>query len=91
MHDATDLSLQTPQNTELQRALFSNYYGGSCAKGGISNQLYGWIRGLPLCTGRTTDSQMIKETRILKQQRLFSETDFTHANIPFTNTVDKGF
>lgn len=91
MHDATDLPMPTPENAELQRALFSDYYGGPCAKGGVSNQLCGWIRGLPLCTGRITDSQLIKETGILKQQRLFSEADNTHSDVPFTNTVDKGF
>lgn len=65
MHAAADIPLKIPSNTELQRALFSDDDGGPCAKRGSSNQLCGWIRGIPLMTGRITDSQMIKDSEVL--------------------------
>ncbi|CAJ1962587.1 unnamed protein product [Cylindrotheca closterium] len=73
MHDAAGIPLPCPSKTELQRALFSDYYGTTCAKAGVSNQLCGWIRGMPLMTGRITDSQMIKDSEVLVEQRKFSE------------------
>ena len=47
---------------QLKRAMWSDYYGMACAKGGVSNQLCGWIRAIPLFTGRITDSQMTLHT-----------------------------
>mmetsp|Transcript_31596 Transcript_31596/g.76333 ORF Transcript_31596/g.76333 Transcript_31596/m.76333 type:complete len:492 (-) Transcript_31596:28-1503(-) len=90
MHDATGLPWQCPTDAALQRALFSDYYGTTCAKGGISNQLCGWIRGIPLFTGRISDSQMIKDSKVLVEQRTFSEADAS-SDEPFTNVFDKGF
>mmetsp|Transcript_31595 Transcript_31595/g.76330 ORF Transcript_31595/g.76330 Transcript_31595/m.76330 type:complete len:534 (-) Transcript_31595:28-1629(-) len=90
MHDATGIPLQRPSSAEQQRALYSDYYGTTCAKGGISNQLCGWIRGIPLFTGRISDSQMIKDSKVLVEQRTFSEADAS-SDEPFTNVFDKGF
>mmetsp|Transcript_31594 Transcript_31594/g.76326 ORF Transcript_31594/g.76326 Transcript_31594/m.76326 type:complete len:349 (-) Transcript_31594:129-1175(-) len=90
MHDATGLPWQCPSNAALQRALWSDYYGTTCAKGGISNQLCGWIRGMPLFTGRITDSQMIKDSEIMVAQRKFSEADAS-SDKSFANVLDKGF
>jgi len=70
--------------------MWSDYYGMACAKGGVSNQLCGWIRAIPLFTGRITDSQMIKDSKILEQQKTFSENDATSTK-PFANVFDKGF
>ena len=75
MHDATNLPYQNPSNASQGRSMLSDYYGMACAKGGVSNQLCGWIRGIPLFTGRITDSQMIKDSKILEQQKTFSEND----------------
>jgi hypothetical protein len=91
MHDATAIPWMTPANANQQRALFSDYYGTCCAKAGVSNQLCGWIRGMPLMTGRITDSQMVKDSNILAEQRKFSEAEQNHSDIPFTNVFDKGF
>ncbi|CAJ1931834.1 unnamed protein product [Cylindrotheca closterium] len=89
-HDATGIPLPCPSNAELQRALFSDYYGTTCAKAGVSNQLCGWMRGMPLMTGRITDSQMIKDSEVLVPQRKFSEADHS-SDKPFNNVLDKGF
>ena len=62
MHDATNLPYQNPSNAAQGRAMWSDYYGMACAKGGVSNQLCGWIRAIPLFTGRITDSQMTLHT-----------------------------
>jgi hypothetical protein len=72
----------TPKNANQQRALFSDYYGTCCAKAGVSNQLCGWIQGMPLITGRITDSQMVKDSNILVEQRKFSEAEKNHSDIP---------
>jgi hypothetical protein len=42
-------------------------------------------------TGRITDSQMVKDSNILVDQRKFSEAEKKHSDIPFTNVFDKGF
>jgi len=91
MIDASELVLPSPSDAELQRSLFSDYYGGPVAKAGICNQFCSWIRGLPLCTGRITDSQLVTVTGVLEQQKTFAEADDTHSHIPFTDIVDKGF
>jgi hypothetical protein len=90
MHDATNVPFPTPQNAHLQRAMWSDYYGQCCAKGGISNQLSGWIRTIPLMTGRITDSSLITTSMILKQQKEFAKED-TSSVKPVTNVFDKGF
>ncbi|CAJ1954781.1 unnamed protein product [Cylindrotheca closterium] len=90
MHDATGIPLPCPSKSELQRALFSDYYGTTWVKAGVSHQLCGWIRGMPLMTGRITDSQMIKDSEILVVQRKFSEAD-TSSKEPLNNIFDKGF
>jgi hypothetical protein len=52
MHDNTDVPLTRPSDPDLQKALYSDYYGGCVGKGGgVVLQQCGWIRTLPLCTG----------------------------------------
>ena len=41
MHDMTDVPIDQPGDSELNRATFSKYYGGNCGKGGIFTQLCG--------------------------------------------------
>lgn len=90
MHDATNVPFLNPSGANLQRAMWNDYCGMPCAKGGVSNQLCSWMQGMPLFTGRMTDSQMMKESKILQQQQAFSEADETSSK-PFTNVFDKGF
>ena len=35
IYENTDVPLTKPSDPDLQRALFSEYYGGLCAKGGV--------------------------------------------------------
>ena len=90
MHDATNLPYQAPSNADLQRAMWNDNYGMPCAKGGVSNQLCGWIRAIPLFTGKIGDSQMINESKIMEQQKTFSENDDSSEK-SFANVFDKGF
>ena len=48
------------------------------------------IQGMPLFTGRISNSQMIKDSEVLVEQRKFSEAD-SSSEKAFTNVVDKGF
>ena len=43
MHDATNIPFLNPSGANLQRAMWSNYHGMPCAKGGVSNQLCSWM------------------------------------------------
>ena len=61
-----------------------------CAKGGVSNQLCGWIRAILLFTGRITESQIIKDSKILEQQSVFSDNDGSPEK-RFANVFDQGF
>ena len=93
MHDNTNINLVKPQSADKQRSLHSEYYGGSCAKGGVGVQLSGWIRTLHLLTGGIDDSGYIDLVKILKQQKLFQELDreALAAIIEFINILDKGY
>ena len=70
MHDATNLPYQNPSGASQQRSVWSDFYGMPCAKGGVSNQLCGWIRAIPLFTGRITDSQMTLHTACVAESGL---------------------
>ena len=93
MHDNTNVNLVQPRSADKQRSLHSEYYGGSCAKGGVGVQLSGWIRTLHLFTGGIDDSSYIDLCKILKQQKLFQELDREALAeiIEFINILDKGY
>jgi len=55
MHDNTDIRLMRPADPRLQRALYSRYYAGCIAKGGVAVQPCGWIATWELCTGAVDD------------------------------------
>jgi hypothetical protein len=90
MHDATNIPFMSPTDAAQQRAMWSDYYGMCCAKTGISNQLCSWIRGMPLFTGRLGDSNMVRDSGIMPQQKDFAEMDQS-SQVPFLNVFDKGF
>jgi len=93
MHDNTNVDLPKPRGADKQRSLHSEYYGGSCAKGGVAVQLSGWVRTLHLFTGGIDDSLYIDRTKIFKQQKLFQEHDLdpSASIIEFINIFDKGY
>jgi len=90
MHDCTDVHLVKPSNPNLQRALYSQYYGGCVAKGGIRLQLCGWTVTFDLCTGGMDDTSYVKAIRIFESQEVFAKHDITlqHA---FVNIFDHGY
>ena len=90
MHDSTNIPYPNPSSGDLNRALHNKYYGMCCAKAGIAVQLCCWIHGLPLVTGHSDDDRQIQDTKILPQQKEFSDSDPT-SNRPFLNIFDKGY
>mmetsp|Transcript_39206 Transcript_39206/g.58237 ORF Transcript_39206/g.58237 Transcript_39206/m.58237 type:complete len:260 (-) Transcript_39206:88-867(-) len=90
MHDSTNIPYPNPSSGDLNRALHNKYYGMCCAKAGIAVQLCCWIHGLPLVTGHSDDDRQIEDTKILPQQKAFSDSDPT-SNRPFLNILDKGY
>ena len=60
MHYSTDVPLATPSDPDFQRALYSRYYGGCVAKGGIGLQLCGWTTTFELCTSTIDDMWYVK-------------------------------
>ena len=90
MHGNTNINLPRPSDPDLNRALYSDYYGQCVGKGGAAVQPCGWMRLLPLWTGAVGDSQYITGTKILEEQKKFAEGDFSSPE-PFLNIFDKGY
>jgi hypothetical protein len=90
MHDNTNVPMQNPNDADLNQALYSQYYGQCCTKGGVSVQLCGWIRNLELCTGGIDDSNYIEAVGVLEEQDEFSKADMTSL-LSFLNIFDKGY
>ena len=90
MHDNTNIPLPTPSDADLNRALFSKYYGEPVGKGGVGIQFCGWIVALHLVTGAIPDSPYIALVKILLQQKIFQENDKTSEK-GFVNILDKGY
>ena len=84
MHDMSNIPMDSPSAIELNRATFSEYYGGNCGKRGIFTQLCGWEGALELYTGSIGDSDYVDKSGILKEQEKFAHV------VPFTNVFDKG-
>jgi hypothetical protein len=90
MHDTTNIPLPDPSSGDLNRALHNVYYNQCCAKAGVAVQLCSWIFGLPLVTGHSDEDRQIEDTKILAQQKEFSDNDKT-SDRPFLNVLDKGY
>jgi hypothetical protein len=79
-----------PNDADFQRALFSEYYHGPVAKGGIALQLCGWNRSLELCTGAIDDSNYLRMVKIFEEQEEFAAEDKSSSQT-FVNVLDKGY
>ena len=93
MHDMSDMPLNGAADAEFDRALYSSYYGGPCAKGGIFTQLCGWEGTYELFTGSVGDSDYVRQSGILELQENFQNIDIDHNGkvIKFINLFDKGY
>ena len=93
MHDMSDMPMNRAADAELNRALYSSYYGGPCAKGGIFTQLCGWEGTYELFTGSVGDSDYVRQSGILELQENFQNIDIDHNGkvIKFINLFDKGY
>jgi hypothetical protein len=90
MHDNTDVPLTRPSDPDLQKALYSEYYGGCVGKGGVVLQQCGWIRTVPLCTGGIGDQDYLSKTKIFEKQKAFAKKDDTSDETGL-NVLDKGY
>jgi len=90
LHDNSNIGLPNPSDADLNRSLFSDYYDGTVAKGGVAVQLSGWQRNLDLATGAIGDSQYLKLVKIFEQQQRFANED-TSSPLSFLNILDKGY
>ena len=93
MHDMSDFALPEPSDGDLNKALWSKYYGGPCGKGGIFTQLCGWEGTHELFTGNIGDSEYVKLCAFLKDQEEFANMDTLQDGsiLPFINVFDKGY
>jgi hypothetical protein len=90
MHDNTDVPLTRPSDPDLQKALYSDYYGGCVGKGSVVLQQCGWIRIVPLCTGGIGDQDYLSKTKIFEKQKAFVMKDDTSDETGL-NVLDKGY
>jgi hypothetical protein len=90
MWDDTNVNAPRPQDAEINRHLFSDYYGGCVAKGGVFQQLCGWMGAWQLWAGSISDSGYVAKSGILEQQKQFVADDPVHSDVPFTMILDKG-
>jgi hypothetical protein len=74
-----------PSDADFQRALFSDYYHGPVAKGGIALQLCGWNRSLELCTGAIDDSNYLRMVKMFEQQEKFATAKDKSLSQTFVN------
>lgn len=93
MWDNTDVPFNfKPSSAEDQRATFSKYYNGNCAKGGVFIQLCGWLGTSCLWTGHISDSDYMEKTGVLREQDKFAEKDVVNGNkVSFLNIFDRGY
>ena len=82
----------TPSAALEQRITYNSYYGGSCVKGGVSNQPCGWVRSHHLWSGGISDTMYQETTGILEIQEEFARNDLQEGKyIAFTMVMDKGY
>jgi hypothetical protein len=93
MHDNTSVPATGSSNADVNRLMYSQYYGGPVAKAGVWIQLPGWLGTIPLWTGAVSDSQYLEECETLDEQEEFAKQDagVVEAVLPFTNITDKGY
>ena len=90
--DMTNIPACVFSDADLNRITYSKYYAMNCFKGGICNQLCGWIRTAHLWTGAVSDTDYNKRSGYLEEQMAFQRKDLVGDNvIPFTNIYDKGY
>jgi hypothetical protein len=90
--DNTNLNLRgQPSDANIQRAMYSAYYGGPVAKGRIFLQLSGWLGTWTLWAGAISDTEYMHASGILEAQSDYVAACKEHPNLPFTIILDKGY
>jgi hypothetical protein len=86
--DTTDVRLLgQPSDPDLQKATYSDYYGGCVLKGGVGMCPFGWVIPAPLFTGGIADTAYMDQAEIFRKQMELAEAD---GGPPATNITDKG-
>ena len=92
MWDMTNIDAYAFSDADLQRLTYSKYYNGNVFKGGVSNQLCGWIRTAELWPGGVSDTDYNQREGYLQLQQEFALNDLVNGQVlPFTNIYDKGY
>ena len=99
MWDDTNIPATSPSDPEINKHLYSQYYGGCVAKAGVGLLTTGWQCGTDPYAGNICDSDyMIRgklspdsEFSILEEMENFVEKCPVHSDIPFSNILDKGY
>ena len=91
-HDMTNIPAYGFSDADLSRITYSKYYAMNCFKGGIYNQLCGWIGTADLWTGAVSDTDYNKRAGYLEQQQQYQNEDLVNNKVvPWTNVYDKGY
>jgi len=90
MHDNTDVCLVKPKDPTLQLSLYSQYYAGCVANGGVTLQPCRWTVTWELCTGRIDDMAYVNTTKLFETQQSLVLHDVTSSNT-FINFFDCGY
>ncbi|KAL9186550.1 hypothetical protein ACHAXT_005788 [Thalassiosira profunda] len=92
MWDMTNIPAFGFSDADFNRMTYSKYYNQNCFKGGVGNQLCGWIVVAPLWTGAVSDTMYNERAGYLQEQMEFQAVDLVNGHVvPWTNVYDKGY
>ena len=93
MWDMTNIPAFGFSDADFNRMTYSKYYAQNCFKGGVFNQLCGWIGTADLWTGAVSDTEYNKRAGYLQAQEQFANQDLVIncGIVLFTNVYDKGY
>jgi hypothetical protein len=81
-HYCTNVQVPDSSDSDLHRALHSEYYSMNCGKGGVATQQCGFIRNIPLAVGAIGDQGFLSVTQIFEKQKYFTEKQDASSSNP---------
>ena len=90
--DMTNILAYAFSDADLNSITYSKYYAQNYFKGGVSNQLCGWIVTEKFWTGAVSDTDYNKIAEYLKEQEHFQDNDLIREEIVlFTDIYNNGY
>ena len=90
--DMTNIPAYGFSDADFNRITYSTYYAMNCFKGGVFNQLCGWVGTADLWTGAVSDTVYNKQAGYLQEQEQYQNNDLVNKKVvPWTNVYDKGY